>query len=325
MKFPSILLSLIAALLSSACATTPGSDPLANDIVLVEHTVPTVSAEDGKPIKLYVREKHARSVDPAGAARAGKAVVLVHGAGSTAGLIWDVQVPGHSGPTYSLMDYLASKGFDVFALDIQNFGRSDRHACGLCVTTETAANDVAAVVEHVRKTRGAERVNLVSWSWGGWVAGMYASREPDKVRRVVMTAPPMHNKPLREAPKEHFRTAQRDAVPPLFEGPASDPAVVDVFVNAIEKYNTQPNGVWVDILARTPLPDAKALKAPILMIYGGLDRSTPITQPNMPVFFGQIASPEKQLTIIPGAGHFLPVQKPRGRYYTEVVNWLSAE
>ena len=65
----------------------------------------------------------------------------------------DLQVPEKSVVTYSLMDYLGSQGFDVFALDYQNYGRSDKHACGLCVTTQVAANDVNAAIRSRRRTR----------------------------------------------------------------------------------------------------------------------------------------------------------------------------
>ena len=32
--------------------------------------------------------------------------------------------------TYSLMDYLAERGFDVFTVEYQNYGRSAEHECG---------------------------------------------------------------------------------------------------------------------------------------------------------------------------------------------------
>lgn len=105
--------------------------------------------------------------------------------GTPGSLVFDLQVPA-AAQTYSMMDYLAAKGFDVFAIDYQNYGLSDRHACGLCVTTDKAALDVDAAVEHIRKLRGVDRVHLVGWSWGANVAALYASRHPDKVGRLVM-------------------------------------------------------------------------------------------------------------------------------------------
>ena len=34
---------------------------------------------------------------------------------------------------------------------------------------------------------------------------------------------------------------------------------------------------------------------------------------------------DKQLIIVPGAGHALTVQKPRLRFYSEVAKWFSVE
>jgi len=50
-------------------------------------------------------------------------------------------------------------------------------------------NDLDAVVEYVRKLRDVPRVSLVGWSLGGPRAGGYASRNPDKVAKLVLLAP----------------------------------------------------------------------------------------------------------------------------------------
>ena len=51
-------------------------------------------------------------------------VVLMHGSATAGRESFDLQVKGK--PSYSLMDYLASEGFDVFDPDIGGFGRSTR-------------------------------------------------------------------------------------------------------------------------------------------------------------------------------------------------------
>ncbi len=58
---------------------------------------------------------------------------------------------------------------------------------------------------------------------------------------------------------------------------------------------------------------------------GDLDQLTPVSQPNLPAFFVALASSDKQLIIVPRAGHALIVQKPRLRFHSEVAKWFSLE
>ena len=175
------LVAILSAAVLSGCAITGPAGSSAS-IVGIDHTVQSVSGADGKALKLYVREKHPRGVDLTAFANSGKVVLLAHGAGTPGSVVFDLQVPDNSAASYSLMDHLASHGFDVFTVDLQNYGRSDK-----------------------------------------------------------------------------------------------------------------------------------------------LDRATPITQPNLPAFFAALPNTDKQLIILPGAGHALTVQKPRLRFYNEVTKWFSVE
>jgi pimeloyl-ACP methyl ester carboxylesterase len=76
---------------------------------------------------------------------------------------------------------------------------------------------------------------------------------------------------------------------------------------------------------RRPITNPKKIGAPTMIIFGDLDRLTPINQANLPGYFAALANTDKQLIIIPRAGHALMVQKPRLRFYEEVAKWLSVE
>src|SRR5690606_18008601 len=113
---------------------------------------------------------------------------------------------------------LAAAGFDVFSMDMTGYGRSTRplvmnDACNLseeqqqtlvgavleraCAPKHTGQlttvasdwDDIDAVVDYIRASRGVERVSLVGWSLGGPRAGGYALQHPDKVARLVLLAP----------------------------------------------------------------------------------------------------------------------------------------
>jgi len=315
--------ALFAVTLLSACAAI-GPAPVS--LQGVEHRVQSVSAHDGKPLKLYVWEKRLKAADPSAFAKSGKVVLLAHGAGTPGRITFDLQVPEQSALTYSLMDHLAGQGFDVFAVDYQNYGRSDQHPCGLCVTTQVAANDVNATIDYIRKLRGVDKVHLLGWSWGTTVTGLFTMQHPEKVNRLVLYAPPVWSSPIRPAPTAEFRTITPDNSRGLFELPASDAIAVEAWVKEVAQSGSKaPNGVLLDLFTKMPLTDPKKIAAPTMIILGDLDRLTPITQPNLPGFFAALPNTDKQFIIVPGAGHALTVQKPRLRFYGEVAKWFSLE
>ena len=140
--------------------------PAAPAVVTREHRAPSVSAKDGAPLTLALTEKYRADVDPSAQAASGRIVLLAHG-GSVSGLgTFDVQVPGvPPEESWSVMDQLARRGYDVWTLAVQGFRQSDRPDCGLCVTTEVAARDVEAAVRFVLAARRADRLHLVGYSW----------------------------------------------------------------------------------------------------------------------------------------------------------------
>ena len=320
----SLLCALVIFLFLGGCSAVPSS-PVAS-ISSTEHWVSGVSGLDGSPIKLYLWEKRPAAADPSSFARSGKIVLLAHGAGTPARIARDLQVPEKDADTYSLMDYLASQGFDVFALDFQNYGRSEKHACGLCVNTHVAANDVNAAVDYIRKLRGVDKINLLGWSWGTTVTGLFTMQHPQKVKRLVFYAPPVWSEPRGKVPTEEFRSVTPAGSRGLFEPAATDSIAVETWVKEVEQWASKaPKGVLVDLNSKMPVTDPKRIIPPTMIIVGALDRVTPVNDPNLPGFFASLPSGDKQLIMIPGAGHALVVQKPRVRFYTEVAKWLGLD
>jgi pimeloyl-ACP methyl ester carboxylesterase len=295
-------------------------------IVGSEYWVSSLSAADGKPLKVFLWEKRLKDADLKQFGTSGKVVLLAHGATTPGSLAFDFQGPEKSELTYSLMDYLAERGFDVFALDYQNYGRSDKHECGICVTTQVAANDINAAVDYIRGLRGVERVYLLGWSWGTTTTGLFTMQRPHKVRRLVLYAPPVWRGTRNKPPTREFRTVTEDGAKNLFEPEATDPQVIAAFAKeAVSRGPNAPNGVLMDLNVKMPITDPKQIPAPTMIILGDLDRLTPVTQPELPGFFADLPNPDKQLVIVPGAGHGLIMQKPRLRFFTEVAKWFSID
>ncbi len=156
-----------------------------SDLITHEAFVP--SAMPG--VSLYVREKH-----PAGMTRftPGRTVLFVHGATYPAETAFDLALDG-----FSWMDFIASRGFDVFLLDVRGYGRSTRppamdapaDANPPFASTADARADVGAVAAWIRQRRGLDRLCLIGWSWGCATMGSFAAEHPDLVERLVLFAP----------------------------------------------------------------------------------------------------------------------------------------
>jgi pimeloyl-ACP methyl ester carboxylesterase len=294
-------------------------------IIGEEHRVASISAADGKPLKLFLWEKRLKDADFKEFAGTGKVVLLAHGASTPGHIAFDLQVPGKSDSTYSLMDYLAERKFDVFSIDYQNYGRSDQHECGLCVNTQVAVNDLSAAVDYICNLRGVKQVYLLGWSWGTTVGGLFTMQRPNKVKRLILYAPPVQKGPWGTPPTDQFRPITEEATKGAFEPQATDNVMLAEYLKEVLKFPKAPNGVFFDLFNKMPLVFPRQITVPTMIIMGSLDRATPITQPELPGFFGELANPDKQFIIVPGGGHLLLLQKPRVKFYTEVYKWFSLE
>jgi len=316
----------LVALVFLLCATATPTH--AKDAILgLEHKVPSLSAHDQSPIHLYLWEKRAKKIEPAQFSTSGKVVLLVHGATIPGRPDFDLQFPpDKNGLTYSLMDFLAAEGFDVFSVDIQNYGGSDAVPCGLCVTSQVAANDIGAAVDYIRKLRGVERVNLLGWSWGATTTGLYAQQHPAKVNRLVQYALYLEpSKPGATYDGGEFRPVDLEACcREDFVAEATDKGVFEAYAEQSLRWKKQaPNGIRLDVFTKMPLLDPKQIKVPTMLIYGAKDSVCRVDQEPLPGYFRDLATEDKSLVIVPNGGHALLLEQMRGRFYSEVLKWFA--
>lgn len=319
------LVSLLAAtgfLLMSANAK--GSEARAGDqMESREHFI------EANGVRLRIWEK-----DDAAASRYG-IVILAHGSATAGEESFDLQVPGQpkdGEASFSLMDTLAREGFDVFAPDIRGFGRSTKPDTG--VTTDEAAADLDAVIDHVLKIRGAKQVSLVAWSWGTQYAGLEVIAHPEKIARYVSFAQMHKDSPdvvkrrerLAEFQMSPYMELPRDAWKKRFSAMTpervTEAAVIDAFANAafaIEKKT--PTGPQIDMTTRLPLVDAAKITMPTLLIHGEFDDVADLA--GLLPFFTALRSPEKSYIVVPDAGHMAQFQAGRGRLQRAIAAFLK--
>lgn len=182
----------------------------AGNIQTIDYLVPhisTVPANSGKRVELFVREK-------VGSRRRGNGPVVLMIEGSTTSVVpaFDLQFEN-----YGWMDYLATAGFDVFAMDLTGYGLSPRpmmdDPCNTATseqqslipkrlaqpcspaypfqltTIQSDWDEIDRVVDYLRRVRNVDKVSLIAWSRGGPRAGGYAARHPEKVERLFLYAP----------------------------------------------------------------------------------------------------------------------------------------
>jgi pimeloyl-ACP methyl ester carboxylesterase len=288
----------------------------ARKILSVDHSVSlksVVPAIAGQQASIYVRERIADGVKNPPADRV---VLFVHGAGTPAEVAFDVPYGD-----YSWMAFLAKAGFDVFSMDTEGYGRSSRPApmndpCNLSAEQQkqfvpslikapcaasypgqltTIASDWAdidAVVDHIRKLRGVQKVCLVAWSLGGPRAGGYAAQHPDKVNRLVLLAPAYNQKGASSAPAlpnpgTVFNTQSRTEFDANWDRQVGcekqiDPAAREAVWK--EMLASDPVGAkWGSGVRRAPSTTTwgfnaamiAGMKAPTLMITGAHDKQVP--------------------------------------------------
>ena len=279
---------------------------------------------DNNGINIYVWEKYQGSCE-------GKPIiVLAHGSATAGKESFDLQVPGK--PSYSLMDFLAGQGFDVFALDTRGFGRS-AHPEGL-MTTAQASEDLNSVIEYILKLRNAQKVNLLAWSWGTQYGGMYVMAHPDKVARYISYAQMHVNSPdiAKRRPRiEVFRNNPYIVIPEAAWKPrfysmtpaaANDSDVVNAYAKAAVQIETRTaTGPQLDMVTILPMVNPRLVIVPTMIIHGQYDDVADVD--GLLPFFSQLPNPYKRYVIIPDAGHMMHLQKGHLLFQKEVAGFFK--
>jgi len=302
-----------------------------------------------RDIALYIRNKH-----PAGMTNftADKTLLFVHGATYPAETSFDLPLGGRS-----MMDYLAGRGFDVYLVDVRGYGGSTRppemdkppSESPPLADTATAVKDVGAAVNHIVQKRGIAKLNLMGWSWGTAIMGMYAAQNNPRVNRLVLYAPLwiFTTRPIigGDGPLGAYRTVTKDSARQRWltgvgEGKKADLIPAGWFeqwadatwaTDPVGSKQTPPvlrapNGVLQDL--RTYWAAGKAqydpgnIRVPTLLIHAEWDADLPSDQAH-----GYLArltnAPYKRFVEIGEGTHTIMMEKNRMQFFHEVMNFLG--
>lgn len=246
-------------------------------------------------------------------------VVLVHGSSNSALPTFDLTVPGHS--DYSFMDWLALRGWDVWAMDHEGYGRS---------TVTPGNSDIATGVEDLKATArviaaetGMSEFNLYGLSSGSLRVAAFAQDAPEHAARIVLDAfvwtgegSPTLEK--RKAGVAQFRASNRRAIDIdylvgifLRDGPGTtDPAVAEACARAQLLYDDSvPTGTYLDMTTKLPLVDPDRIAAPTFMVRGEHDSLA--TMDDLLAFFNRLPTNDKRFAVLPHLAHIATLGKAR--------------
>ena len=256
----------------------------------------------------------------------------------------------------SWRDVLNDAGFDVWALDFQGFGFSDRYDemeqpaeahAPLC-DAEDAALQVEAAARFILEHQDAARVSLISHSWGSMPAGRFAATHPAMVDRWVLFGP------LSRRPPRRYETVPRGPAWTVVtiasqwarfveDVPAGEPPVLSRrhFDDWAERYldsdaasrSRSPAGVKVpagpfqDILRAWHgelAYDPARVQAPIALIRGEWDGLIPDADARW-LFDAFKSSPSKRDIKVSRATHLMHLELMRAALYRETNAFLLGE
>jgi pimeloyl-ACP methyl ester carboxylesterase len=270
----------------------------------IEHWT-TKPTSDGD-VRLFLWEKFDGSPE-------GKpAILFVHGSSMASQPTFDLTVPGR--PDSSVMDWFARRGFVCWCVDMEGYGRSDKHRDVTC-DIANGADDLAAATAFIIRTRAVRSFMAYGISSGALRAALFAQRHPDRVSRLALDAfvwtgdgaPTLvqRRKKLPEFLARRRRPIDRAFVYSIFERDhpdCADKRVVDAFADAILALDdSMPNGTYIDMCSKLPVVDPLLITMPTLVLRGQYDGIAAFD--DLIEFFKRLPSPGKQFSVMAGISH----------------------
>ena len=285
------------------------------DIVAEEHWTKKGNVD------LFMFRKFAANI---GAPGSRPVLFLVHGSSQAARTSYDLTVPGQG--EYSLMNVFAGRGFDVWTMDHEGYGRSSR-TDGFSYILD-GVEDLKAAMPVVEKATGQSSFAFFGTSSGALRAGAFCNAVPERVERLALSAFPWTGKDAPSLIKRKERLAEwqatnsREVGEEYFHNMFTRDVVgltapeLPAAAGAAEMANgggSVPNGTYVDMCINLPLVDPTKITCPVLIIRGDHDGIT--TDEDNAAFYAKLPTKDKQMVILSGQAHNMTVGINRRRFW----------
>lgn len=232
-----------------------------------------------------------------------------------------------------LIDYLAARGFDCWAVDLRGTRSSVppfERAHADATMDDHLLLDLPAVLRHIRKTTGYDRVHWIGHSMGGMLLYAYCLEHGDEhiasavtlgapcgfegvdlhvpgfITRAVRRNPALCGKVARGAmpiafmlrlSSRYMPTNPRNMHPDMTVGDIfntiEDPLhrIVEDLLHWMKSKTWRMKGGQLDVLAGLP-----TLRVPLLAVFGTQDPYTPLDTAKK--FFDALAAPDKEMLVL---------------------------
>lgn len=294
-------------------------------------TTPAIKGEEHwtkkGDINLFMWNKFADDGKP----KAGT-ILFVHGSSMASQPTFDLAVPGR--PDSSVMDWFAARGYDCWCVDMEGYGRSDKHREINC-NIANGAEDLAVASDYILKLRNCGPLLVYGISSGALRAAAFAENHPDRVARIALDAyvwtgegsPTLaeRKKKLPDFIARNRRPIDRAFVHSIFNRDhpgTADKNTIEAFADAILTLDdSMPTGTYVDMCSRLPLNDPKKLTMPTIVMRGEYDGIASFD--DLIEFFKLLPNPDKQFVVMAGISHASFQQKNYYMVYQILYNFFS--
>lgn len=245
-----------------------------------------------------------------------KNILLIHGLTFTQH-VFDIKYKD-----YSMCQYFARNGYNVWRIDLGGYGYSDKYENGWDVTTLNAASDIITALEEIISLQAVTNVDLLGWSWGSMTTATVATLRPDLIHKVIWLGPCFGGVFNPVPITEPFTSLSYGYIIRIWQHvPGTnnlipdfntvEPELHDLWVDdtyAQDVGHFRPNGGAKEIMEIGDgwLIDTKAVKVPVLLVTGDNDFYVNIDR----CYQAEKELPEgSKLLHLHGAGHAMYLEK----------------
>jgi len=280
---------------------------------------------DKNGVKLWVYRKRLEGAAPR--AR----LFCVHGSSYSGKTMFDLQVPEREG--YSMMDVFARLGYEVWTMDHEGYGHSQKTSGNSDI--QSGVEDLKAAMAVIERAGTPPRLSFFGQSSGALRAARFANQHPQHVEKLALDAfvwtgkdsPTLaaRAKNLPQYQKSNRRAVSAEFYRSVFtrdHSGASEPMLGDIVAKEEMQYgDSVPTGTYVDMTTKLPLVDPEKLSCPVLIVRAEHDGIA--TDEDILAFFGKLPSPDKQLAKLGGLAHTALLGVNRARFHHMLHAFLS--
>jgi pimeloyl-ACP methyl ester carboxylesterase len=237
----------------------------------------------------------------------GKPLVLVHG------------LSGRAEDWLSLIPEFTKNGYQVYALDLLGYGRSQQPDADYSIALETD------ILRQFLDSQQLRQPDIAGWSMGGWISLKFAAEHPERVHRLVLmdSAGLLFDavnagalRPKSEAELAHLEQVLRPNPKPIPSFVARDILRNFAANDWIVGRALSSMGTGKDLMDNK----MQSVTMPVLIVWGKEDILTPL-------FIGErmhTAMPQSLLYVFDGTGHMAPTDR-NAQVSQTTINFLKAE